>query len=423
MKRLYLVIGTLVLFLAATATMGFGANWILESKSGNLPGDLETTVSAAGGTLVKTMDEVGIAVAEFATREEAEAMEAYGFDVMPDVEINWLPGADFQATEEHIGLDETFYGFQWHLPAIKADLAWDEGYTGAGARVAIVDSGIWYLHPDLAGNIDFAAGATFVPGTVDFMDDRGHGTHVAGIVAAIDNDWGSIGVAPSATLIPVKVLASNGKGNWSWIVAGIIHAANQNVDIINLSLGGTLRKSGNMPYYNGSDVAALVNTIKKALHYAKSQGCLVISSAGNDYRDLNHDWNYIKIPAQAGNGVIVSATGPYNQQDFDRPASYTNFGTSAITVAAPGGDFLYSGPNWWWDMVFSTTINGWSWMAGTSMAAPVASGVAALIVGKYGSMKPDHLEHKLVKSADDLGKPGTDEYYGKGRVNAYEAVK
>ena len=85
MKRLYLVIGTLVLFLAATATMGFGADWILESKSGKLPADLEATVLAAGGTLVKTLDEVGIAVADFATREEAEAMEAHGFTVMPDV--------------------------------------------------------------------------------------------------------------------------------------------------------------------------------------------------------------------------------------------------------------------------------------------------------------------------------------------------
>lgn len=425
MKKQLLVFGTLVLFLAAAATMGFGADWILESKSGKLPTDLEASVLGAGGTLVKTLDDIGIAVAEFATREDAEAMEAYGFNVMPDVELNWLPGEDSMevASEEHIGSNETFYHYQWHLPVIQADLAWDAGYTGAGARVAIVDSGIWYVHPDLADNIDYAAGTTFVPGTVDFMDDRGHGTHVAGIVAAIDNDWGSIGIAPSATLIPVKVLDSNGTGNWSWIVSGIIHAANQNVDIMNLSLGATLKKSGNMPFYNGSDVAALINTIKKALHYAKSKGCLVICSAGNDARDLNHDWNYIKIPAQAGNGVIVSATGPFNQQDWDRPASYTNYGTSAITVAAPGGDFIYDGANWWWDMVFSTTINGWSWMAGTSMASPAACGVAALIVGKYGSMNPSTLEHKLVKAADDLGKPGTDEYYGKGRVNAYNAVK
>jgi subtilisin family serine protease len=373
------------------------------------------------------MDEVGIAIAGFATREDAEAMLAYGFDVMPDVEINWLPGEDFQATGEHIGLDETFYGFQWHLPAIKADLAWDEGYTGAGARVAIVDSGIWYLHPDLAGNIDFAASATFVPGTVDFMDDDGHGTHVAGIVAAADNDWGSIGVAPNATLIAVKVLDSTGSGAWSWIIDGIIHAANQDVDVINLSLGNFLKKSGEPPYYTSADASFLINVIRKALHYAKSQGCLVISSAGNDAVDLDHIGNWIKIPAEAGNGVIVSATGPYGfafgATDFSRIASYTNYGKSAITVAAPGGDFMYPGDLWWWDMVFSTTINGWSWMAGTSMATPVVSGVAALIVSKYGSMQPPQLEHKIVKAADDLGKKGKDKYYGKGFVNAYEAVK
>lgn len=428
-------IGTVFVLFFFCAGMAFAGNWILDSKSDKLPADLETLVVKAGGTLVSTLDDVGVAVAEFATREEAEAMEAYGFTVMPDVELNWLPGAEnVEASAEHIGSNESYYAYQWYLPLIGADVAWDAGYTGAGARVAIVDTGIAYNHPDLTGNIDFAAGATFVPGTTDFYDDSssGHGTHVAGIVAAIDNDWGAIGVAPHATLIPVKVLASSGSGNISWIAAGIVHAANQDVDVINLSLGGYLSKNGNPPYYTARDAQYYISLYRKALSYADYKGAVVIHSAGNDSHDLDHDRNIINIPAQAdnGTGIVVSATGPLGLQDWDRFASYSNYGVSTIDVAAPGGDFAnYPNPYWWYDMMLSTapsTTPGyyrWVWLAGTSQAAPVVSGVAALIVSKYGHMNPAQLSHKIVKATDDLGKPGADPFYGKGRINAAKAVQ
>ena len=421
-RKLFFAIGICFLFLAATSTMGFASNWVLDSNSNDLPADLEALVIQAGGTLVNTIDPIGIAVADFSSREAANAMEAHGFEVMPDVQFNWLPGDAL--TVEHIGEDEWYYGYQWHLPVIQADLAWDEGYTGAGARVAIVDSGIDYTHPDLDDNIDHASSASFVPGNPSYWDDDGHGTHVAGIVAAEDNGMGSIGVAPNATLIAVKVIDSSGSGLFSWINAGIVHAADVGVDIINLSLGAYLKKSGEPPDYTASDASKIINATKKVLQYAKSKGCLVIGSAGNNALNLNHIWNWIKIPQEAGNGVTVSATGPIGLQYFDNPASYTNYGSSAITVAAPGGDFqLLPASGWWLDMVFSTFPGGWAWMAGTSQASPVACGVAALIVSKYGSMTPSQLEHKLIKSADDLGKPGKDDYYGNGRVNAYKAVK
>ncbi len=423
-KSFFSVMFVLFFFFAG---MAFAGDWILDSKNGKLPADLETLVLNAGGTLVSSLDDVGVAVATFATREEAEAMEAHGFTVMPDVELNWLPGAESEIPSvEHIGSDEPYYGYQWHLPAIDAPGAWDAGYTGTGARVAIVDTGVYYYHPDLAGNIDLPAGATFVPGTVSPNDDHGHGTHVAGIVAAMDNSYGTIGVAPNATIIPIKVLSASGSGNISWIAAGIIHAANQDVDIINLSLGGTLYKNGNPPYYTAADASYYVNLYRKALHYAHSKGALTVLSAGNDSHDLDHDGNLIKTPAQAdnGKGLVVSATGPLGLQDFDRLASYSNYGVSSIDVAAPGGDFVnYPAPYWWYDMVLSTSPTGWSFMAGTSQAAPCVAGVAALVVSKYGHLKPAQLKTKVVKSADDLGKRGADPFYGKGRINAAEAVK
>ncbi len=408
------------------ATMAFAGNWILDSKSDKLPAGLEALVIEAGGTLVSTMDEVGVAVAEFATREEAEAMEAHGFTVMPDVELNWLPSVDgMEASVEHIGSNEPYYGYQWHLPAIKADEAWDAGYTGAGARVAVVDSGVWYYHPDLAGNIDFDAGATFVPGTTDFLDDNGHGTHVAGIIAAMDNSMGVIGVAPDTTIIPVKVMNSFGSGSASWILNGILWAAEQDVDVINLSIGSYLSKNGIEGVYTAADASTITRLYRKFLKYAHSKGALIVHSAGNESIDMDHDGNQIVLPQQAGNAddIAVSATGPVGLQDFDRFASYSNYGTSTVDVAAPGGDFVnYPNPYWQYDMVLSTSIGGWVFAAGTSQAAPCVSGVAALIVSKYGHMKPTHLKNKVMKATDDLGKPGADPYYGKGRINAAKAV-
>lgn len=427
MKRL-VVIGMTVFCLFFLASMSFAGNWILDSPTGKLPSDLSTKIALAGGTLIKTMDEVGIAVAEFTTREDAEAMEAYGFKVMPDVELNYLAPQNVNSPHiENIGENEGFYHYQWHLPVIQAPLAWDAGYTGAGARVAVLDSGIWYTHVDLAGQVDLAASRSFVPGSTSFLDNNGHGTHVAGIIAAADNSLGTIGVAPHAILIAVKVLGSSGTGAWSWLLNGIVYAADQNVDIINMSLGGIIKKSGT-DSYTANDVANLVAAMKKAMQYARKKGALIICAAGNDSLDLDHSGNLMDIPAEACNGVVVSATGPIALQDFDHFASYSNYGSSAITVAAPGGDSIsYPTPNWYLDMILSTipsTSNrSYTFMSGTSMAAPVAAGVAALIVGKYGKMTPAQLEHILTSSADDLGKQGTDPYYGKGRVNAYEAVK
>jgi subtilisin family serine protease len=404
------------------SSISFADNWILDSKSKKLPKDLEQRIELAGGKLMKSWDFLGIAVADFPDEGVARAFETEGLSVMPDIEINWIPPNE-KIYADHIGSNETYYGYQWHLPVIEADKAWDEGITGAGVRVAVLDTGIWYPHPDLSANIDFGASTTFVPGTADFMDDHGHGTHVAGIIAAIDNDWGSIGVAPNANLIAVKVLNSVGSGAFSWIWDGVIHAVMQDADIINMSLSGYLKRSGEPPDYSARDAAYILSVWNRIANWAASQGVLVVTSAGNDAINHNHNQNWIRLPAEAGNCIAISATGPIGLQYFDNPASYTNYGTSLVWVAAPGGDFqLYPSTGWWLDMVFSTHIGGWAWMAGTSQAAPNVSGVAALILEKYGPMSVANLKNRLAQTSDDLGKPGSDHYYGRGRINAYKAV-
>lgn len=424
--RIFLTLGICFLFLFFTTTMSFGDSWILNPKNGKLPIDLEAKINQAGGTLVKTLDEIGIAVAEFAAQMDAEAMEGHGFEVMPDLYLDWY---ESEVSGEYVDSEDlsmaapeaTWYVHQWHIPVVEADKAWDAGEFGAGVRVAVVDSGIWYLHPDLNANIDFAASKSFVPGVTDFIDVDGHGTHVAGIIAA-NGTLRAKGIAPQATLIAIKSTEGGG-GHMSWIIEGIDHAIKVDADIINLSLGNYLYKNGYHPYYNGAAVAAIRRLWTKAITRATAEGALVVLSAGNNGLDRNHTGNLIKLPAECGNGIVISATGPQGLQDFDRLASYSDYGSKLIWVAAPGGDdSLWPDPGWWYDCVYSTYIWGWAWINGTSQATPMVSGVAALILSRYGPMSPGALKNHIANTADDLGKPGHDPYYGRGRVNAYKAV-
>ena len=342
--------------------------------------------------------------------------------------------------------DTFFNGIQWAPQAIDAPAAWASGCTGNGVRVAILDGGIHRSHVDLVANLDVAASRSFVPGFT-FNQDVGtfwHGTHVAGIVAAADNNIGTIGIAPQARLIGVKVLY-NGSGSFGAVIQGILYASTPfaqgggGADIINMSLGAVFAK-------NDQGGGQLVAAMNKAVNYANRFGVLVVSAAGNDSLDLDHSGNLISVPAQSGAGVSVSATGPVGfalgATDFDRPASYTNYGTSAINVAAPGGDFALPGtasctrptttgsitrPCWVFDMVLSTSRGSgastasYSWAAGASMAAPAAAAVAAIIKQKNPNISLGALKTALQNSAIDAGKNGADPFYGKGWVNALRA--
>jgi subtilisin family serine protease len=221
----------------------------------------------------------------------------------------------------------------------------------------------------------------------------------------------------------VKVLSEvTGSGSFGAIIAGIDYVASLNyshvirVDVINMSLGATFDRNN----AGGGGSGQLIAALNRAMNEASDAGILCISAAGNNGVDLNSRlWS---IPAQSGNGIAVSATGPVGLANFDRLASYSNYGRSVITVAGPGGDAV-NAASYPFDMVLApgagTGTSGYYFAAGTSMATPAVSGVAALIVGKYGHMSAAELKSRVAASAVQIGDTQS---FGRGRVDALAAT-
>lgn len=451
------VLSFLVVFVILAATFSTSLadtnqSYLVLANSNSLSARLLAQLEAAGGTLERTIPEIGVAIVSGDSSFAASAQKLPGvLSVLPDYVIQWQePVETFELSTEGINPpdsseDDPFFNLLWGMDAIDVPETWMAGYRGAGVRVAVLDSGIDADQPDLVPNLNAALSASFVPGE-DWWVRPGnffnHGTHVAGTIAAADNGFGVIGVAPEAELVAVKVLSEyTGSGSFSGVLEGIVYAANIDADIINMSLGA---------YFDfstfGSESAQLLVAFNRATNYATQQGTLIIASAGNNGADRDHDADAIVLPADAANVVTISATSPLGWAKdpantfLDTPTYYTNYGQSSIDFAAPGGSVEFSAypggldnctvagltrPCYVFDLVFSNGTgnpgNPYSfyWAQGTSMAAPHAAGVAALIIGANGGeMNPAHVLSALRAGADDLGKPGHDDFYGGGRVNA-----
>jgi subtilisin family serine protease len=435
---------------------------VILAASASLPPGLAAQVAAAGGTLERSFPELGVAFASAADPAFAErAARIAGVEsVTADLAMRQagpretvaLDGgtavAAPRAAVASLADDEPFYALQWAPGAVQAPEAWNAGFTGRGVRVAILDGGLYADHVDLRANVDREASRSFVPGFA-FDQDVGtfwHGTHVAGIVAAADNGAGVVGIAPGATLIGVKVLHDN-SGGFDGIIEGIYYAATPRerggagADVINMSLGLSV-DAKNKDFKAG--IRELEKAVDRATRYAHKQGVTVIASTGNDGRSFDDDRGWTDIPGARAHVVGVAATGPLGWAkgglDFSRPASYTTYGKSLVDLAAPGGDYAYPGADrcqvgtqnrfcWVFDMYLSTSRGSvaggdYTWSAGTSMAAPVAAAIAALVIEAGGGrMDPAQVEAALRRGALDLGKPGNDEFYGHGWVNAYRSVR
>lgn len=420
------------------------SNFMVISKSETLTSDLEQSLKKFG-TIVKTIPQIGIVVVQTTDPNfEKKVTQLAGVrSVVPDLIVNWIapPDATPMANPPSIGDDEPRFVLQWGMDAINAPEAWNAGYQGDGAKVFILDSGIDAEHPDLSPNLNTTLSKSFVP-EEDWNVQPGvyfnHGSHVAGIVAAADNSYGVIGVAPKAEIIAVKVLSEyTGSGAFSWINEGIVYAADQGADVINMSLGTYFNKNGFFYDENGNligrDAPELIQELKhaaqRAIDYAYRSGATIVVSGGNDYMNGDGNGSTVAFLADLNNVIAVSATAPYGwfydqTTNLDVIASYSNTGRSLINIAAPGGDFdLYPDPNYRYDMVLSTGSEALYFAAGTSMASPHVAGVAALIIGKYdGQMAPIEVTKQLFKTADKIDGSGISVLYGNGRVNAFRAV-
>lgn len=416
--------------------------------------DLDAAVAKAGGTVAKRLPAIDAVVADGGGNFKASVAKQAGVEsVVPNIRVEALPDIKAEAIADAVtpsadpaGPTDNYFPLQWGHTAVKAVAAWNAGHKGQGARVAILDSGFSPTHQDIAGQFDPSCLQDFTGEGVDYtFGATAHGMHVAGIVAAAANDIGTIGVAPESTLCLVKVLRNDGTSDLAQIAEGIVYAANHNVDVVNLSFGFWLDKSGIKGVYTAREAGELRHLIDRAISYAYKRGALVIASAGNDGAD-GKDRNLVHLPSTSPQVISVAATAPagwFNNPatSLDVPASYTNFGIQAVDLAAPGGDQSSSVTGICsfpavgrpracsaFDLVFSTGAvtptggNTYYWHRGTSVAAAYASGVAALIVSKYGHMHPAQLRAYLNAGADDLGAPGKDPIYGVGRVNALGSI-
>ena len=425
-------------------------------KGNGIPGSFDRSVRLAGGTVVYA-HEAGIAVVEGLDDDGADRLaRASGVaEVKPDIDLSpEFPEAGDTEVADVIQSPSNpaaaiRFPQQWNLQAIDAEAAWAAGKLGSpDVTVAILDTGIDYTYPDLAGRVDLSRSVSFLPqddalvaayfpSKDPITDLHYHGTHVASTV--VSNAYIAAAVSSQTTLMGVKVCSVYGGCPSSAIFPGILHAADNGADIANMSLGGAFLRA-NAEGYGGF--------LNKVFNYARRQGMLIVVSAGNSAADLDH--NYYPIENEDGVDVMthlpslystycdtpstlcVSATGPTAGgtfttgpwTDVDAPAYYTNFGRSAIDVAAPGGNTgaAVLGACSQTSLIYTVcqTGNYTLGISGTSMASPHVAGLASLLAAEgYNSSQ---IASRIRQSAEDLGQRGVDPYYGKGRINVARAL-
>jgi subtilisin family serine protease/putative cell wall-binding protein len=260
--------------------------------------------------------------------------------------------------------------------------------TGASNLIAVLDTGVDFTHPDLAGRT--VTGYDFVHDDGTAADDNGHGTWVSGIIAAkANNGAGVAGITWSDKILPVKIMDANGTGSTSDLARGIRYAADRGAKVINMSVGGFPTSQA----------------VEDAVDYAWGKGAVLIGAAGNNGIDQEF------YPASYAHVVSVSAT-----QLNDEFTNWSSFGPS-VDVSAPGASVLTTNC-----ASCMPDYGSYTYISGTSFAAPNTAGVVALMRARYPDKSNQWIVDRLKATSDDLGYPGWDRRYGVGRVNAYRAL-
>ncbi len=299
---------------------------------------------------------------------------------------------EFAAPERTVSLartpgDQYYTAYQWPAPQIGLPAAWDVTTGSSSTIVAVVDTGVQLSHPDLDARIATGANAgyDFANNDSDPSDDHGHGTFVAGIIAAESNTSGAgsgiAGVCWACRIMPVKVLGANGSGSTFTVAAGIDWARTHGARVVNLSLGAST-----------SDP-----TLQAAVNNAWNAGVVVVAASGNS-------GGAVAYPAAYPNAIAVGANNSSGAR-----SSFSSYGPQ-LDVMAPG------------ESVFSTTLGGgYGSGSGTSFAAPHVAGVVGLMISA-GVTSPADIAARLAATATDMGASGFDNLTGWGRVDAARAV-
>jgi type VII secretion-associated serine protease mycosin len=292
--------------------------------------------------------------------------------------------AESEQRVHSLGTNDPLRPQQWALDRTTFEAAW--GATrGGGVKVAVIDSGVRGDHEDLAGVV--LPGIDYVNGGDGRIDPAGHGTAVAGVIAAqINNGRGIAGAAPDVRILPIRVLDANGSGSASNVAAGVIWAVQHGARVINISLGG-----GPSP------------GIQSAMQYARSKNVVVVAAGGNNYESGNAP----VYPGAYPEAIAVAAVDSNLQR-----ANFSNAG-SYIDVAAPGKGVT---------VLWGTGPTTYAGADGTSFAAPYASAAVALLFSQNPSLTAAAATDLLESTTDDLGAPGVDTWYGHGFIHPQRAL-
>jgi type VII secretion-associated serine protease mycosin len=306
--------------------------------------------------------------------------------------------------------NDPYYPDQWALAHIGAPCAWARTIGSPDVTVAVVDSGVDMGHPDLVDRLR-DDGRDFVDGDDDPSDENGHGTNVAGIIAAtIDNGEGGAGMAPGIKILPVRVMNARGAGSDRSIARGIRYAADKGAQVINLSLGATLT----------IDADTVSELVTSAIRYAQDKGALVIVAAGNDFLPLEN-----AIVGENPDVLVVAAT---DQNDVK--ADFSNSGPW-IGITAPGVHILSTMPTY--DVYLTSQVpreerfrKNYDYMTGTSQATPLVSGLAALIFSAHPDWDAHQVEQAIKARAADISRQNAtlarQGFLGSGRIDACQAL-
>lgn len=279
-------------------------------------------------------------------------------------------------------ISDPLYDLQWYIPHTNFDKTWERTKSKNTIKVAVIDSGVDADHPDLKGKI--LAGYDFVNEDTDASDDHGHGTFIAGIIAANSNHVGIKGLYDHAQIFPIKAVDENGLGTYENVAKGILFAADNGAKVINLSLGS----------YSYSFM------LLEAVDYALERGCIIVAAGGNDGLEQ------VMYPAGYPDVIGVSALG-YNGE-----ISQASNSGSHIDVSAPGVNLISTGLG-----------ESYVYATGTSASASMVSALAAMLVSEKPDLSKSSIKWLIIQSAKDLGEKGWDKICGSGEIDAFSALE